>query len=187
VETLKLLGSAFDSTGRIMANVSTDSLGMPTPCPDWDVRALINHTTGVVKRFESVAARQEPRADVPDDLVGDEPVVIFERAADATLAAWSAPGALDGSCRLPMGLDVPAELAAGINLTDTLVHGWDLAQATGQVPTLDPAVANAALEISKEFMTDAFRGPGNAFALLVPVSEDASPTDHLVAYLGRHP
>lgn len=187
LETLKLLGCAFDSTGQVMANVRSDSLGMPTPCTDWDVRGLINHTTGVVKRFERVAARQEPSSSQPDDLVGDDPASIFRDVAAATLAAWSAPGALEGSCRLPMGVEVPAEVAVGINLTDVLVHGWDLAKATAQDPTLDPAVANAALDVSRAFMTDAFRGPGNAFGKIVPVSDDASPTDRLVAFLGRQP
>ena len=183
---LKLLDGAFDSTGRIMANVGPESLADPTPCSDWDVRALINHTTGVVVRFQRTAARQEPSTDGPDDFVGTDPGLAFNRATKATLAAWSAPDALAGMCRLPIG-EIPAEMAAGINFVDALVHGWDLAKATGQDVTLDPVLAGAALEISKMVIRDDFRGPGKGFGLEVPVSAEASPTDQLVAFLGRQP
>jgi uncharacterized protein (TIGR03086 family) len=186
MEMLELLDGAFASTGRIIGNIRPDALAGPTPCSDWDVRALVNHTTWVVARFERTAAGQEPSTDGPDDLVGADPAGAFDRASTANLAAWASPHALAGTRRLPIG-EVPAEMAAGVNFIDTLVHGWDLARATGQDATLDPALAGAALELSKVAIRDDLRGPGKPFAPIVDVSAGASPTDQLVAFLGRQP
>jgi uncharacterized protein (TIGR03086 family) len=78
-------------------------------------------------------------------------------------------------------------MAAGINAVDTLVHGWDLARATGQDSTLDAALATAALEFCRPAITDEIRAGRGAFAAIVPVADDASPTDRLVGFLGRQP
>jgi uncharacterized protein (TIGR03086 family) len=186
MEMLALLDGAFASTGRIIGSIRPDALGDPTPCSEWDVRALINHTTWVVARFERTAAGQEPSSGGPHDLVGTDPAAAFDRASAANLAAWSSPHALEGTRRLPIG-EVPAEMAAGVNFIDTLVHGWDLATATGQDPALDPVLAGAALEFSRVAIRDDLRGPGKPFAPIVEVSAGASPTDQMVAFLGRQP
>jgi uncharacterized protein (TIGR03086 family) len=188
VETIKMLGGAFDATGRLIAGVSSDQLDDRTPCSDWDVRGLINHTTGVVARMRFVAARAAAAPGIPDeDFVGKDPAPIFRRVASATLAAWSEPGALDGECVLPNGAPAPADVAARVNVVDTLVHGWDLAVATGQDPSIDPALAAAALEFSKQFVSDELRQPGGPFRAAVAPPAGASPTTELVAFLGREP
>ena len=183
-----MLDGAFDSTGRVMAGVEADQLGAPTPCSEWDVRALVNHTTSVVARMRFAAARAAATPGLEDDdFVGSDPGAIFQRIAAATLAAWSEPGALDGSCALPNGREVPADAAARVNVVDTLVHGWDLAVATGQDPTIDPALASAALEFSHAFVTDELRGSGRPFRAAIESTAAASPSDELVAFLGRRP
>jgi len=73
------------------------------------------------------------------------------------------------------------------NFVDTLVHGWDLARVLGLDATLEPSVAIAGLEVSRQIMTEALRGPGEPFAAEVAVAASASPTDQLVAFLGRQP
>jgi uncharacterized protein (TIGR03086 family) len=80
---------------------------------------------------------------------------------------------------------MPGRVVAGISLLDTATHTWDLATATGQ-PTAPPDdVAIAALAASLESITPEIR-PGR-FAPEVAVPADASPTDRLVAFLGRVP
>ena len=161
-----MLDGAFDGTGRIVAGVDAMQLGAPTPCSEWDVRALINHVTSVVARMRFSAARAAATPALEDeDFVANDPGPIFQRVAAATLAAWSEPGALDGTCVLP--------------------NGWDLAVATGQDATIDPALAGAALEFSQGFVTDELRGPGRPFRAPVAPPVGASPTDELVAFLGR--
>jgi uncharacterized protein (TIGR03086 family) len=146
------LDGAFASTGRIIALVTPQQLGSPTVCPEWDVRGLLNHTTGVVARMGAAAART-PLAGERTDWVGAYTRAEFDEAATATLAAWSQPGALDGMCTLSFG-NLPAEVVAGINFLDTLVHGWDLAKAIDVDPTLDPALAAAALEVARMVVTE---------------------------------
>jgi uncharacterized protein (TIGR03086 family) len=183
------LGGAFASTGRIVATVTPDGLRAPTPCAEWDVRALLNHATGVVAGFGAAASRTAPaaKAETEPDFVGTDPSAQFEQAAAATLAAWGQPGALDGTCVLTGGFELPAQVAARINFLDTLVHGWDLARALNVDPTLDPALATAALEVAKQIVTDDRRGPGKGFGPALAAPAGASPTDALVAFLGRRP
>ncbi len=185
MDTIKLLDAAFASTGAIIASISPDDLDKPTPCTQWDVRTLVNHTTSVVARFGAAAARGEA-PDMSTDWVGPDPGATFEQAATTTLAAWSQPGALEGTCQIRLG-ELPAEVAAGINFLDTLVHGWDLARALGRDVTLDPALATAGLGVARAVMTEQLRGPGKGFGPEVSVAAGASPSDQLVAFLGRQP
>jgi len=186
VEILEQLERAFGSTGRIVAGIRPEQLSEPTPCKEWDVRTVVAHATGVIARFRSTALRQEAPSHAGADDLADDFVGAYRAAAESTLAAWARPGALEGTCRLPIGMEVPAPAAAGINTVDALVHGWDLARATGQDTTLDPALATAALEFCRLAITDDIRERG-AFGAIVPVPEDASPTDRLVGFLGRQP
>jgi uncharacterized protein (TIGR03086 family) len=101
------------------------------------------------------------------------------------LAAWHTPDTLDATITLPFG-DVPGSVAASINFVDVLVHGWDLARATGQHATLDSHLAEPALEISRNLVSDQLRAAG-AFGPEVAASAGASTADRLVAFLGRNP
>jgi uncharacterized protein (TIGR03086 family) len=186
VEILEQLEGAFDSTGRIVAGIGPAQLSAPTPCKEWDVGTVLAHATGVISRFRWTALRQSAPTEAGTDHLADDFVGAYRTAAESTLAAWCRPQALEGMCRLPIGMELPALAAAGINTVDALVHGWDLATATGQDPTLDPALATAALEFCRSAITDDIRGRG-AFGAIVPVSDEASPTDRLVAFLGRQP
>ena len=186
METLDLLEGAFASTGARIAAVTAADLDRPTPCSEWDVRALLNHATGVVTRFAATAGRTAQEHTAEEDFIGDDPSAAFQQAAKAALHAWSQPGALQGKVTLPMGIELPAPAAASVNLIDTLVHGWDVATALGHDATLDPELATAAYEAALSIVKGGFR-PGAAFAPPVTVPGDASPSDKLVALLGRQP
>jgi uncharacterized protein (TIGR03086 family) len=187
VDLIDCLDAAFAATGRLIAKASPDDFGAPTPCSDWDVRMLLNHTIGVVARFGIVASRSGEAVDLTTDWVGTDPSSRFEALAGPTLAAWSTPGALDGPLILPNGRASTALDGGRRNFVDTLVHGWDLATAVGLDATIEPALATAALEASELIMSDGLRGPGRPFAAPVQVGPGASPTDRLVAFLGRRP
>jgi uncharacterized protein (TIGR03086 family) len=185
MDSLALLDGAYSSTAQVLSKLTLDQLGAATPCRGWDVRAVLNHTIGVIGGFVSTAgaAPIEPRA----DWVGDDPLASYQEASRANLAAWSQPGAMAGTCRLPIGVELPKEMAAGINFIDALVHGWDLAIALGLDAVLDPELAIAGLEISRQVIQDDFRGPGKGFGYVVEVPDGASPSDQLVALMGRQP
>jgi uncharacterized protein (TIGR03086 family) len=187
MDTLELLDGAYASSGRIIAKVTADQLSAPTPCRDWDVRTVLNHTTGVIGGFVATAAGQRSERLDQKDWIGSDPSASYQDTTRANLAAWSAPGALEGTCVLPIGLELPAPVAAGINFIDALVHGWDLATAVHLDATLDPELATAALEIAKMVIRDDFRGPGKGFGYVVEAPAGASPTDQLVTFMGRQP
>jgi uncharacterized protein (TIGR03086 family) len=164
------LDGAFTSTGRFIALVTPEQLSLPTVCSEWDVRALLNRT---------------PLAGDRTDWVGTDAGAEFEQVAKVTLSAWSQPGALEGTCGLSFG-EMPAEVVAGINFLDTLVHGWDVAKAVGVDPTLDPTLASAALEVARMVVTDERRG-GKGFGNAIAIAAGSAPTDELVAFVGRQP
>ncbi|HZA87141.1 MAG TPA: TIGR03086 family metal-binding protein, partial [Acidimicrobiales bacterium] len=117
-----------------------DKWSAPTPCSDWDVRALVNHIAyedlWTVPLMEGATI-----AEVGDrfegDLLGDDPVAAARAAADAATIA-AASGLVAGrTVHLSFG-DTPAEEYAYQLAADHLIHGWDLAAATGGDRRFDP-------------------------------------------------
>jgi uncharacterized protein (TIGR03086 family) len=187
MDLIALLDEAVASTGKIVAGVRPEQLDDSTPCTEWDVRALLNHLIGVSDVFSHVGEGEpisppDPRTDYFTD---DAYATAYESAAGRLLAAWRQPGALDATVTLPFG-DVPGSVAAGINFVDTLVHGWDVARATGQDATLPSHLAEPALELSRNLVGDELRAAG-AFGPEVSVPGGAPAGDRLVAFLGRTP
>lgn len=185
MDTLELLAGAYASTGQRVDAITPEQLHAPTPCPDWDVHAVLAHVIGATVGLTATARRQ-PASAPEGDPVGADPSATFAAVTADSLAAWGVPGALDGMVSLPVGFEVPATVAANISFFDTLVHGWDIAKATGQDAELDPQLAEAALGVCGLIVTDDLR-PLVGFAPPVEVGADASPTDRLVAFLGRQP
>jgi uncharacterized protein (TIGR03086 family) len=182
VETLR---SVYAHTGKVMAQVRPEHLDRPTPCTDWNVRELVNHTIGVMHGIATgVSGQPGSGGDVADFTTGDGAGAAFEQAVAASLAAWTADGVFEGPVNIGAG-EMPAEVAIGINVLDTLTHAWDLDEALGLDRSMDPALAEAALAASKMIVTDDLRA--GRFALAVPIADDAPAHDRLAAFLGRTP
>lgn len=182
-----LLDETIASTGKVVAGVRPSQLDDPTPCTQWDVRSLLNHVIGVAGAFSHVGEGtpiNPPDPSVPT-FEGDGYAAAYDAATARLLDAWRAPGALDTTIVLPIG-EVPGVVAASINCVDVLVHGWDLARATGQDAGLPSHLAEPALEFSRRLVGDELRSAG-AFGPEVPVAADAPAGDRLVAFLGRTP
>ncbi len=81
---------------------------------------------------------------------------------------------------------LPRRVRAGIHIVETIVHGWDLAKATGQPTEIEPELYAFAWQSSKD-IDDSFRGPGRPFGPPVVAPPGASDTEKLVAWLGRQP
>jgi uncharacterized protein (TIGR03086 family) len=82
MDSISALRKAVDQTGRIVAGVKPDQLAGPTPCTDWDTRALLNHTIGAVEMFDD-AMQTKPftGSTFANDNVGDDPGASYERRA----------------------------------------------------------------------------------------------------------
>lgn len=180
MDIIDALEQTFDHAQGVIAGVRVDQYDDKTPCAEWSVRDLLDHMVGVVAGLGSAAAGNDP---APFEL-SDDPAAQFQSAAAAAMLAWRNPGVLDAIIDAGPG-PMPGRVLAGINLLDTATHTWDLATATGQPATLPDAVAGAALEASRATISPEIR-PGR-FGPEVDAASGASPTDVLVAFLGRTP
>lgn len=175
---LDQLHSASDWTAKTIAGVAADQLAAPTPCTEWDVRTLLDHLIGGTWMFAAaIGGPSDDDSTAPD---ADR----FRGAADALLAALHEPGALDRTAQLPIG-PVPGYALVGIALLDVLVHGWDVAKATGQNTAVADPLAETVLAVATQAVGPEMRGV--YFADPVPIDEHARPVDRLVGYLGRRP
>ena len=161
----------------VLAKVGPDQAGAPTPCTEWSVRDVVAH---VVAGNWWLAGGQSPR--VPDDIEGL--IGAYAASAEATYSVLAAPRGLEWLYEFPFG-SVPGAVAARMRARDALVHGWDLAKATGQSTDLDPDLAADLLEFSRQQITAEFRGPGRRFAAEQPCDPGRPAADRLAAFLGR--
>jgi len=183
------MAAACRSTQRFVENVRDDQLPLATPCREWDVRSLLNHLVGTLALGEALMSDSMPPSAIEpgglpaDDLLGDDPVTAYRTGVDALLAAATS----DAFTRMhttPMG-EMPGVMLGGFTTLDIAVHGWDLATATGQHPTLDDALAGEILAFARQTITDDTRAPRIDPAVVI--ASTASVTDQLIGFLGRTP
>ena len=125
--------------GELVRSVGAGQWTDPTPCSEWDVRALVNHVNGetlwVPELFEGrTIAEVGDRLD--GDLLGEDPVAAWERSIGPAVEAIAEPGAMTSIVHLSFG-DTPGEIYADQLFSDFVIHGWDLARAIGADDTLD--------------------------------------------------
>jgi uncharacterized protein (TIGR03086 family) len=151
-------------------------LDAPTPCTAWDVRTLMNHMLDTQRYFLAAARGEDapPPAADPPDVLGDDPRADFERVRTAVLDAYGEPGVIEKTGP-----------SLGIAFADQLLHGWDLARATGQDDTMPDGLAEVAFGmIHGRFTAEQRVG---VFGPEIQASPDASPQEKLLAYTGRQP
>jgi len=177
--------AAFDQASRVIAGVSPAQMGQPTPCSEFDVRALNEHLVGVARRVVAVG-RGEPqtgRVDV-SGIAEQGFAKAFDEARLEAFATWADDSILTRVVVLPFAT-LPGAAAAGIYTMELTAHAWDLASGTGQLESLDPALAEAAFAVATQVLPPEPRGGEIPFAAVVEVPEGASPYDRLAGYLGR--
>jgi uncharacterized protein (TIGR03086 family) len=181
------LAPSAAEVARVVANVRHDQLGGPTPCPGMSVAALLDHLVGLTTAFRMAAAKVRPEGGPSADAANLAPDWRTRLPAqlDALAAAWRAPGAWDGMTEAG-GVEMPAAAMGVVALNEILVHGWDLAVATGQEYRPDPASVQACLEMIGD-RTDATGEPEGLFGPVVPVPHDAPLFDRLLGQTGRAP
>lgn len=176
---------SLDRTGRIVRAIRADQLGDPTPDDDWDVRTLLHHVVhGNLWVAPLVAG--ETIDEVGDrfegDVLGTDFASAYHRSAIDAAQAFLAPGAMDAPCAVSYG-PVPGSVYCGHRIIDVLVHGWDLAVATGGDTELPADLVQACLEIVEPQAAEL--GASGAFGRVVEVEPGAPPQTRLLALLGR--
>jgi uncharacterized protein (TIGR03086 family) len=186
MDPLTRFRAAIDQASPIVASINPHDYQLPTPCDEWNVEQLINHVIGALTMFRDAAVdgTVDPALFTRDLIAGDA-AASFDAAGAAAVQAWSVDGRLDGTANLPFG-EFPAVFALQLPAMDMVVHGWDLATATGQHVEWNPELVAATLAFSLEtFTSPQFRGAD--FAAPVEVPDDADDLTRLVAFLGRKP
>ncbi len=140
---------ALGATRRVVAGVGRDQWSEPTPCAEWNVGQLLNHIIAGnwwAAELGRGATIEQVGSKLDGDQLGDDALGSYDRSAEAAAAAFEAPGALDAPCAVSYG-PVPGSVYAGHRFIDVLIHGWDLAAATGQDRTLDPKLVEACWDV----------------------------------------
>jgi uncharacterized protein (TIGR03086 family) len=186
------LGPAAQQLAGLVARVGEDELDKPTPCPAYAVGDLIDHVGGLALAFTAAANKEfgtygdmAPAGDV--SRLGDDWRTRIPRDLARLAEAWQKPDAWAGMTRVGGG-EAPAEMA-GLSLADELVvHGWDVARATGQPYRAEPEVLDAAQAFLSQFASpDAPDGPDVPFGPARMLPGDAPLLDRVVALAGRDP
>jgi uncharacterized protein (TIGR03086 family) len=181
------MAAAAAETIRIVDGVSAAQFGDPTPCGDWDVRALLNH----IILWTAYSAEQRAHGgSVAEELMtkdfAAEPgfAADYAKQAGRAVDAWSDPAAWEQEIGV-MGNATPAADIAALLIAEMVLHGWDLARATGQEYRCDDAVAAVVLQTVNE-QGELFR-QYQGFAEPVAVPAGAPVFDQALALSGRAP
>jgi uncharacterized protein (TIGR03086 family) len=177
---------ALDATARIVRGIDAGQLKQSTPCDEYDVQGLLNHVVSGNLWVEPLVAGKtidEVGDQFDGDVLGDDPSAAYDASARVAGDAFAQPGAMEAPVAVSYG-PVPGEVYAGHRFIDVLIHGWDLAAATGQDTTLDPELVETCWEIVRPQQA-LLQGSG-AFGSEVDVPDDADSQTRLLAILGRH-
>lgn len=169
--------------------VREDQLSAPTPCEEMAVRNLLGHLIQLCVAFAAAARKNfgpltdtDPGSAVPD--IGPAWRTELSWALASLTEAWRDPDAWQGMTRAG-GVDLPGEVAGVVAMNELVIHGWDLARATGQ-----PYAPDAEGLAVSYGMLDQSRAPedrGDIFGPVVDVPDEASLLDRAVGLSGRHP
>jgi uncharacterized protein (TIGR03086 family) len=199
---------AVATAGRAIAAVRPDQLDDPTPCDQFDVRAMMGHMLVVLRRVALLGEGDDPMAlpRVVTGIADDAWPAAWTDDAHRVQAAWIDEGTLSRTMVLPW-VTAPGAAMLGMYTSELTVHTWDLAIATGQHPEWDADVIALALQAALRGLPSGdreaafaelianlpptapagFGADGRPFGNPVTVAADAAAIDQLVAWYGRRP
>jgi uncharacterized protein (TIGR03086 family) len=180
------LSLALDLTGELVSGVGADQWADPTPCDEWAVADLVTHMVAGNYVFASVlhgTPLAEARSAAAAVQPGDDLAERYRDAAAQLVAALGQPGVLEQMFTIPVGT-LPGVGAVHIRLVEMLVHGWDLAQATGQATAFPESLVEPELAFTR-VQLDALPPERRPFGPPQPVADGAPAIVRLVACLGR--
>lgn len=187
---LSLHRRAAEACVRVVDNVRSDHLELPTPCAGWTVRQLLAHMIGHNIGFAAAALGSSDAGAFADVRLNSDPVARFDASTRALVAAFTGLDLDRDEVYLAVvrgGSRWPARTAVGFHLVDSVVHGWDVAVAIGQQVHYDEDVEQAAWAVAQQVPDDASRNQPNA-AFRPGVSTPATRLlERTLAVLGRDP
>ena len=183
------MAAAAAEAARVVNGVpeGADTLKAPTPCGDWDLRTLLNHT---ILWTSYSAERRAHGESVAEDLMNKDFTADpgfredYARQISKAVSAWQDPQAWAGE-RSVMGDATPAADVGAMLLMEMVLHGWDVAKATGQEYNADDAVAEA-VRNTVEAQAELFR-KYQGFADAIETPDNATAFDRALSLSGRDP
>jgi len=183
-------GPAAATMRRLVLGTSDDQLSDPTPCPDYTVGDLIHHIGGLTLAFTGAAhkravpgAEQGGTGDASQLETGWR--LLIGRDLEVLADSWRNPAAYEG-LTMAGPVEMPGDEAAKVALNELVVHGWDLAIATGQRYVADPTALRICTDFVASFSTpETADQRGDAFGTVIEVPDDAPALDRLLGLMGR--
>lgn len=169
----------------LVAAVPDEALARPTPCERYTVGDLLDHIGGSALAFTAAAVKQplDGRASGDARRLGSDWRTRIPRDLEALGEAWRDPRAWDGMTAAG-GVDLPGQVAGTVALDELVIHGWDLARATGQSVDYDDSELEAVYGMVQHFRADNVEG---LFGPQVPVPAGAPLLDRILGLTGRDP
>ena len=174
-------------TKKVMALVSDEQLGMPTPCKSWCVRDVIDHLISGNHLFATKLTLAPPEVDASAAEGVNQLRFEFGVACVRAVDAFSNPGALEKMVTMPAG-EFPATIYLALATCENFIHGWDLADAIDMRSLMDHDLAESLLSGPiVRGLKDEMRGPDQeaSFGPRHSVGDDAPMADQLAAFFGR--
>jgi uncharacterized protein (TIGR03086 family) len=175
----------------LVRGIRNDQLTAPTPCTESTIGDLLDHIDGLSIAFTAAATKtplpggnQAPRASA--SRLGDDWSERIPQRLTALAAAWRDPAAWSGTTQAG-GQELPGELAGVIAVDELILHGWDIAVASGQSFSCEPHLVEAAHGFVRQTVAQNPNGVPGLFGPPVPVPADATQLDRLLGLAGRDP
>ena len=181
---------SYAHAADLVTGVEAGALGRPTPCPEYDVAALIDHLVGAGHRAVALGRGDTPEGEEFPHVALDEAPEQLRRAGKEAAEAWSDDRRLTATIAMPWGETYTGATLVDMYLTELAAHTWDLAVATGQTGRLEPGLAPPALDAARSMLKPEYRnlvGPGSPFGSEVEAPADATDWERLAAFTGRQP
>jgi len=183
VDPIERIERATAVAGEKVKGVTPGAMSLPTPCSEFDVRALLNHMIGGLSILTTAA--EGGKAEIPQgDQFGSDAAGVYVERRTRLLDTIRGPGVLERNWEMPFG-SMPGQMMAGIAFFEHLTHAWDIARATNQDATLPADLVSECWELVTP-MDEMLRMPG-VCGPAVNAPESAALQDRLIAFLGRNP
>jgi uncharacterized protein (TIGR03086 family) len=170
-----------DEFGRRVAAVRADRWDNVSPCAEWTARDVLRHVVDTERSMPDRVGLTVP--DGPS--VDEDPLGAWATVRDAMLKILEDPDQAGREYDSMFGRSRLEDTVGSFLSIDLVIHGWDIARATGGDEHIDPEEVRL-VAASTEKIGDKLRGPG-AFGPEVPVPADADAQSRLLAFLGRTP
>src|SRR5262249_21380468 len=177
------LEPATSTLAALVTGVRDNQLTVPTPCDGFDMAALLSHIDEMAQTSVYAATKTIPDGNGESSsrvaqLADNWRTRISERL-DAVANVWRDESAWTGTTQAG-GFTFPGDVAGLVVLSELLLHGWDVARASGQPFTSEPALLEAAYGAMHATVARNPDGIPGVFGAPFGVPDDAALLDRLI-------